>query len=298
MSAALLVLGADPALLGPPRRLTLSPPGFDPRAAWFALLGQSPATRWAGPAPLALAAAGRSPAEDETIYLLSPVRADGVILAETPLSPNQQSDLLEALEESLEDAGLSCCAGPLGPTVTIGDAVAGPPSVVAEQLAGRALSDLPAGPSALLERLIASSARACAQRGFPRGATHLFPHAPAARLAYLPLREAWLGLGKVAFVGGPLARACATLLGGTHWPSEPHQVLAEALARSATNALVIAIEPAPLGPGELRALSDFERLCLVSTPSPGPEGIEVLLTQRGGSLEQPGPDLLRSFANR
>ena len=82
---ALLILGAEPALLGPPRRLALAPPDFDPAAAWLALLGQSPAARWRGPAPLALAAAGRSLGEDETVYLLSPVRAaGGRILAEAP----------------------------------------------------------------------------------------------------------------------------------------------------------------------------------------------------------------------
>ena len=55
----------------------LVPAGYDARVAPLALLGQRPHATWTGPAPYGLAAARAAHAEDETAYLLTPVRVRG-----------------------------------------------------------------------------------------------------------------------------------------------------------------------------------------------------------------------------
>lgn len=277
---ALLVLcaGEPPAVEGAaPQTLRVAPAGFDPLAGWLALLGQDPVARWRGRAPLTLAAAGGVQAEDETAYLLTPVRvAGGRIEAELELGPHTQREVLDHLEEALEDEVLTLRAGPWGPSLALAEEVPGPGQVAHEPLAGRALDDLPAGPPELLARLIQASASACSEAGRPRGATHLFPHAPAAAGSFEPIREAWLGLASVSFIGGPLAHALASLLGGTHWPARPEEVLQ--VAKSRQDALVVAVEPTP--PTDLD-LTGLGRLALAGPPTATPSGVELTLRLRG-----------------
>ena len=301
-SSALLVLcaGEPPAIEGASAQtLRVAPAGFDPLAGWLALLGQDPVVRWRGRAPLALAAAGGVQAEDETAYLLTPVRVAGRrIEATLELGPNTQREVLDFLEESLEDEVLTLRAGPLGPSLALAEEVPGPPQVAHEALTGRDLDDLPAGPPELLARLIQASALACSEAGRPRGATHLFPHAPARAGGFEPIREAWLGLTSVAFVGGPLAHALASLLGGTHWPARPDQVLEVAYSHRDgphQNALVVAVEPeAP----SLLDLTGWDRLALAGPPRATDAGVDLTLRLRGASPGSGAPtaDLLRSWA--
>jgi hypothetical protein len=278
--SALLVLcsGAPPALEGaPPHTIRAAPAGFDPLAAWLALLGQDPVARWRGQAPFALAAAGGVQAEDETAYLLSPVRVAGRRIEEVlELGPNTQREVLDLLEEALEDEVLTLRAGPLGPSLALAEEVPGPPQVAHDSLVGRELDDLPAGPPGLLARLIQASAQACSEAGRPRGATHLFPHGPARAEGFEPIREAWLGLSGAAFVGGPLAHALATLLGGTHWPARPEDVLQ--VAKSRKDALVVAVEPAD---PSLLELTGCDRVALAGPPQASPTGVELTLRLRG-----------------
>ena len=297
LAMALLVLSQEPppVLSGSARALTLqvAPTGFDPLAGWLCLLGQDPVACWRGPAPLVLAAGGGVQAEDETAYLLAPVRAEGgAIQAVLELTESPQREVLEQLEESLEDEVISLQAGPLGPSLTLAEAVAGPPSVAGEVLIGRTLDDLTTGPRGLLSRLVQASEGACLAAGRPRGVTHLFPHAPAAPGGLIPLRESWLGLPSVSFVGGPLARALASLLGGTHWPARADEVLR--LARARIDALVVAVEPATLEPLELTGIP---RLAIAGPPRAGAGGVELSIRVRGPhGASAPPCDFLREWA--
>lgn len=279
-ASALLVLcsSSPPVLEGTsPQTLTVAPAGFDPLAGWLALLGQDPVARWRGRAPLALAAAGGVQAEDETAYLLTPVQVvNGRIEKVLELGPRTQRELLDALEESLEDEVLTLRAGPLGPTLALAEEVPGPPGVALEPLVGRDLEDLPAGPPDLLRRTIEASRAACSATGQPQGVTHLFPHSPAAPDGLEPIREAWLGLASASFVGGPLAHALGVLLGGTHWPARPEEVLR--VARERSDALVVAVEPGALN---LLDLAGLPRVALVGPPEAAQDGVKVTLRVRG-----------------
>ena len=82
-------------------RRALVPAGIDPQAAWWALLGQDPAARWTGLPPVWLGSVGRVIAEDETGYVLRPVRAEP--FAEVQLGAGPRRRVLEALAELLDE---------------------------------------------------------------------------------------------------------------------------------------------------------------------------------------------------
>ncbi len=198
-----------------PARREVTPAGWPSPAVWLGLLGQEPLAAWRGPAPFLAASAGVELSEDETAYVLSPVRVeDGEIVAAPEPHPSRVEGAFEHLREALSGEPLSVTAAPAGLVLIVPEPAAGPAAPCAAPLVGRRLDALPAGPPALLERVIARSRAAWAEVGGP--ATHFFPHTPGGPPRVRPLREAWLGLGPSVVVGDArasgAARALATLL--------------------------------------------------------------------------------------
>jgi hypothetical protein len=204
----------------------LVPDGFDPRAGLLAVLGQDPRGTWTGPASWGIAAARAAQAEDETAYLFTPVRAvDGRIVESRPMSPGRARDLFEWLREEAGGEMVQTVPGD-PPVLLVAEPLVGPPALCPATLAGRSLDTLPAGPPALLARMIETSRRACAEFGGP--VTHLFPNSPGGPSGVRPLRETWLGLGPSVVVGdGPLAVALSELLRLSRVSAETPQVAVE-----------------------------------------------------------------------
>ncbi|MGE0712384.1 MAG: hypothetical protein AB7N76_33015 [Planctomycetota bacterium] len=288
-AAPLLVLSqhAPPRLPeGERRRVALVPAGIDPGAAWWALLGQDPAAAWTGPAPLALASAGLPLAEDESAYLLEPVRVDGERVVEAlALEPALRRALVERLRAALEGEGLAVHATPWGIALVLPERASGPPAPATPRaLLGRPVDALPAGPPALLRRVVAAARAVCAAA--PGPVTHLLPGAPSGPARMQPLREAWLGLGPVAAVGDEAwTRALALLLGCAAWPCPPGAELALAAERRV--ALVVAICPQAVAAEALPAR--------VAVAGPPDARGALELAWRGAALGEPGPDLLRDL---
>lgn len=260
--------------------VSLVPDDFDPACYGLALLGQDPVATWSGPAPFALAAAGHELAEDETAYLLSPVRVPREDPAEritevVPLGPIRTGELLEALEEELVGEALMLVPG--RPAVLVlAEPLKGPPTLLGEPLVGRSLEEIPSGPPALLDRVIDGSARACADAGRPRGATHLFPHSPGGPSGVRPLRETWLGLGTCAVVGGSsFARSLAGLLHVGHVASHPGAAVATAAGLLDGHDLVVVVCEQP--GQDLTLLRRASALVVAGQPRAG----QVELTWRG-----------------
>lgn len=202
------------------------PDGFDPRVGLLALLGQDPLGTWTGPAPWGVAAARAAQAEDETAYLFTPVRvADGRILEPVPMGPGRVRDLFEFLREEADGEMAQPIAGD-PPVLLVAEPLVGPPALAPAVLSGRSLDALPAGPPAVLTRLIEASRRACLEVG--GSATHLFPNSPGGPSGVHPLRETWLGLGPSVVVGnGPLAVALSELLRLARFPAESPEAAIE-----------------------------------------------------------------------
>lgn len=270
----------------PRRRVRLAPPGFDPACAWWSALGQEPRACWSGPAPLVLAAAAQVIAEDETGYVLRAVEAsEGVVTREVELGLGAQRDLLERLDAD----ELSLFASAWGLAALVPEPMSGPPQQGPPRLLGRALSDLPHGPPALLERLVARSGEALRELGRPGRATHLVPCAPSGPTRLRPLREAWLGLGPVSCTGPrPWTLAAQVLLGCDPWPSHPGRELSDSRERPSQLCVVVCAEG--LEEGQL----DAEPAAIALGP-PDAEG-EVELTWRGPEPSGEGPELLRAWA--
>lgn len=225
-------------------------------------------------------------AEDETGYVLRAVEAqDGVVTREVELGLGAQRDVLDRLEAD----ELSLFASVWGLAALVPEPMSGPPRQGPLDLRGRALSDLPHGPPALLERLIARSAEVLREVGRPGRATHLLPCAPSGPSRFQPLREAWLGLGPTSCTG-PRGWTLATrvLLGCEGWPSHPGRELAESRERPSELCLVVCTQP--LTPSDL----DAEPAAVVLGP-PDEEGA-VEVTWRGPEPEGEGADLLGGWA--
>lgn len=279
----MLILGADPRRAGPVETLRVAPPGFDPRCAWLALLGQDPLATWQGAAPLALAAEGRTLGEEETAYRLTPVAASGGVVTACPAwGAATLRSARTRLAEPCDELGVSLALG-LGELIAVlPETVSGPPVQTEDPLEGRALDDLPAGPPGLLSRLLAASARACAALGHPGGATHLWPQTPAVGPARAqPLREAWLGLGPWCAIGGELAAGLAGLLGGDPWPTPPEQSWEVAGARH--SALVVLVEPKLPAAAWEELARDPARFAVASAPRRSAAGLELELWVGGAS---------------
>ncbi len=291
-TALILSAGSLPQKFAGAERATQSlvPPGASPGRVALALLGQDPLTRWSGPAALGAAAAGIQLAEDESAYLLSPVRAEGgVILEELSLSPDAQVEVLEALREELCFEALQLAPG-RPPILLVGRPLPGASTLEAEPLEGRSLSALPQGPAELLEGVVSASPDALADRGAGR-ATHLFPHCPSALSGAQPLRETWLGLGPSAVVGSsPLAKALATLLSLRHIPARPGQALQVAAREGAPYDLVVMLSEGEAL--EEEALAALPRWVWASTQADSAGKVSLLW--RGGEQGK-GSNLLQDL---
>ncbi len=276
----------------------LVPEGFDPRVAPLALLGQDPRSTWTGPAGYGLAAAKAYQSEDETAYLLTPVRvADGTIEESVRLGPGKVRDLKEWLgEELVAEAAQVVASDP--PLLLVAEAHVGPSAIAPAELVGRRIDELPAGPPAVLGRVIEASRQAFLELG--GGATHLFPNSPGCPTRVQPLRETWLGLGPSAVVGdGPDARAIARLLGLSHRPVVSGGLgLQEALHEVAGRDLVIAVlsdaQAEAFGPLD-KALPDVQNLAVAWAPDSEGRVPLVWLSREGIELGE-GVDLLRPLA--
>lgn len=281
-------------------RPKLVPEGFDPRVAPLALLGQDPRSAWTGPAGYGVAAAKAFQAEDETAYLLTPVRAVGdTIQQPVGLGLGKVRDLLEWLgEELLGEAAQLVASDP--PLLLVAEAHVGPSAIAPAQLSGRRLDELPAGPPAVLRRIVEASRQALLELG--GAATHLFPNSPGCPTRVQPLRETWLGLGASALVGdGPDAQAIARLLGLSHRPLDSGGLgLREALHEVQSKDLVVAwlsdAQAEAFGALD-KALPDVPNLA-VAWPADKDGAVPLIWLSRDGSEVGEGVDLLRPLALR
>jgi len=267
----------------------LAPPGYPMAAALLALLGQDPLA-WTGPAAFAACAAGVTLASDETAYLLTPVRArDGAIVEEVACPALRRRGGLAELDEALEGEALQLLAGE-PPVLLVGEPLTGPPALWAETLVGRRLDALPAGPPALLRRVIDAS------RGKLPGGALLFPNSPGRAGRWRPLREAWLGIGPGVLTGSsPLAAALAGALGLRLEPAPAGGEVAAAAA--AAGSCEVAVAVCAETPASLEPLAAAEALVAVA-PVATPGGALPLLelAWRGPAEALPERDPLRALA--
>ncbi|HBP21515.1 MAG TPA: hypothetical protein DEA08_27480 [Planctomycetes bacterium] len=225
-------------------------------------------------------------AEDETGYVLRAVEAsEGVVAREVELGLGAQRDVLDHLDAD----ELSLFASVWGLAALVPEPMSAPPQQGLQSLVGRALGELPHGPPALLERLVARSAEALREVGRPGRATHLLPCAPSGPTRFRPLREAWLGLGPTSCTGPrEWTLAARVLLGCDPWPSHPGRELVESRERPSALSVVVCAE-------ELDLLDlDAEPAAVVLAPPDGEGWVE--LTWRGAEPSGEGADLLRAWA--
>jgi hypothetical protein len=276
-------------------RRSLVPAGYAPQVGALALLGQDPLQAWAGPATWAALGAGSVVSEDETAYLLTPVRLEGERVAEV-LRPGAGAldDLREALGEDPDLAGeaaaIAVAEGEL--VLVVGTPFQGPPSLRRERLVGRSADCLPAGSARLLARVVVAGRRVGGRLlTGAAGSGALIPHSPGGPAELTPLREVWLGVGRGVVVGARAqsVRALAEGLGLARIavrPGEELHTVAEAEGRYDVG-LALVEEP-----GDLDLLAGASAVVVASAPD---EAGWVGLAWRGEGVLGEGVDPLRGL---